>query len=198
MNTSKISKRLGFLVFCLAFTLTMCGAAAAAPTNTTHVTLNQSVNHTTNQVNTTTKTKLPDPQIYRNGKSVGTYSTIASALLASKSGDTIMLANDATFNENTLTISHSLTFNVIGLTHNPTINAQGKGPIFIIENGANLILNNINLENGKSAYGGAINIKDGTLTVNNCAFNFNTATYGGAIYNPKGETLTIISSAFST
>ncbi len=54
MITSKYSKRLGFLVFCLAFTLTMCGAAAAAPTNSTHTNLSTSVNHTTTSLNTTT------------------------------------------------------------------------------------------------------------------------------------------------
>ncbi len=195
MITSGYSKRLGFLIFCLAFTLTMCGAAVAAPTNTVHVNLNQSsANQNTVQLNTTSNyinssksqkstgtIKLPDPQVYRNGKSVGTYSTIAAAINAAKSGDTIMLASGATFNEHGLTISKNLDLNVFN--GQATINAQGKGQVFFIVGSVTVELDNLIIENGKATDCGAIS-NVGVLTVKDCTFKDNTATSdGGAISN---------------
>ena len=195
MITSKYSKRLGFLVFCLAFTLTMCGAAAAAPTNSTHVNLNQSVNHSVTPLNTTTTTKLPDPQVYNGSTYVGTYSTIADAISAAKSGDTIMLANGATFNEHGLTVSKNLVFNVFN-NGTSTINAQGVGQIFFIVGGVTVELENLILENGKATDGGAIG-NVGGLTVKDCSFTDNTATSdGGAISNDG--ILTVNNSTFTS
>jgi predicted outer membrane repeat protein len=198
ITTSKYAKRLGFLVFCLAFALTMCGAAAASSTNTTHIILNQSTTKlTTTQLNTSSSdinssktqkstgaTILPDPQVYRNGKSVGTYSTIAAAIKAAKSGDTIMLADGATFDEHGLTISKNLDFNVFN-NGQATINAQGKGQVFYIMGGVFVKLQNLMIENGKADNGGAIyNTMSNGLTIKDCTFNNNTATNsGGAIYN---------------
>ena len=36
MTTWKNEKRLGFLIFCLVFSITICGAASAASTNSMH------------------------------------------------------------------------------------------------------------------------------------------------------------------
>jgi PKD repeat protein len=58
MIKSNFSKRLGFLVFCLAFTLTMCGAAAAAPTTTTHNNISTSVNQATTTPATITSSNI--------------------------------------------------------------------------------------------------------------------------------------------
>jgi len=186
----------------------MCGAAVAAPTNTTHVNLNQSsANQNTVQLNTTSNyinssksqkstgtIKLPDPQIYRNGKSVGTYSTIAAAINAAKSGDTIMLASGATFNEHGLTIGKNLDFNVFN-NGQATINAQGKGQVFFIMGGIVVKLQNLIIENGKATDGGAIS-NVGALTVKDCTFKDNTATSdGGAISNDG--TLNINKSMFT-
>ncbi len=182
MITSNYGKRLGFLFFCLAFTLTMCGAASAAPTNSTHINLNQSVNNTATSLNTTANTKLPDPQVYNGHTYVGTYTTIADAINAAKSGDTIIIANGATFDEHGLTISKNLNFNVLN-NGKATMNAQGKGQIFFIVGGVNVELENLILENGKATDGGSIG-NVGVLTVKDCTFNGNTATSdGGAISN---------------
>jgi predicted outer membrane repeat protein len=196
MITSKISKRLGFIVFCLVFVLTLCGAASAASTNSNHDNLNQSVNHTVNQLNTVTSntnnistsknstgtTKLPDPQVYNGHTYVGTYNTIADAIKAASSGDTIWLASGGTFDEHGLTINKNLDFNVFNKSQ-ATINAQGKGQVFFIVGDVTVELENLILENGKATDGGAIS-NVGTLTVKDCTFTGNKATDdGGAISN---------------
>lgn len=194
MITSKYSKRLGFIIFFMTMALMMCGAVSAAPGNTTHdnLQLNSTNNSTQN---------LPDPQVYSNGKSVGTYSTISDAINAAQSGDTIMLENGGTFDEHGLTVNKNLDFKVFnnGIA---TINAQYKGSIFTIGNGVTVNIQNLILENGKAVNAGAI-LNHGTLTMNNCNFTGNTAIntvtygygYGGAIDNTG--TLTVNSCTFN-
>ncbi len=89
-----------------------------------------------------------------------------------------------------------------------TIDAQGNGPIFTIENGVTVTLQNLILENGKAnnvvntAFGGAIEneCENGLLTVKNCTFEDNTANssgcgYGGAIDSSEGS-LNVYDSTF--
>ncbi len=98
------------------------------------------------------------------------------------SGDTIMLENGATFQEHGLVINKNLNFNVFNNGY-ATIDAKNLGSIFLISNGVTVNLKNLILKNGKSTLGGAI-YNNGTLTINNCSFQDNTATKnGGAIYN---------------
>ncbi|MGP8190086.1 MAG: beta strand repeat-containing protein [Methanobacterium sp.] len=249
MTTWKNEKRLGFLIFCLVFSITICGAASAASTNSTHDNLqsasanqanlnstpNEATTPTTNSINTskspnstvtttqntnntkasksTGNTKLPDPQVYRSGVSVGTYSTIAEAIAAAISGDTIMLENGATFDEHGLVIDKNLNFNVFN-DGTATIDGQNLGTIFIIDNGVTVNLQNLIIENGLGTDGGGI-YNNGTLTVTNCTFTGNNAQNGGAIYNDatinvantttvvgntipiNGGTLTVINSTFT-
>ena len=267
MTTWKNEKRLGFLIFCLVFSITICGAASAASTNSTHDNLqsasanqanlnstpNEATTPTTNSINTSTpqkstvktpttnsintskspnstvtttqntnntkaskstgNTKLPDPQVYRSGVSVGTYSTIAEAIAAAISGDTIMLENGATFDEHGLVIDKNLNFNVFN-DGTATIDGQNLGTIFIIDNGVTVNLQNLIIENGLGTDGGGI-YNNGTLTVTNCTFTGNNAQNGGAIYNDatinvantttvvgntipiNGGTLTVINSTFT-
>ena len=198
MINSKFIKRLVFMVFCLAFTLTICGAASAAPANTTHTNISTSVNQATTVVNTTTNNikasqpknaKGADPQIYRNGVAVARgghpagykFPTIAAAISAAQSGDTIMLANGATFDEHGFSISKNLNFNVLN-NGTATIDGQNLGTIFIIDNGVTVNLQNLIIENGQGIDGGGI-YNNGTLTITNCTFTGNNAQNGGAIYN---------------
>ena len=204
MITYRNGKKFGFLIFCLAFALTLCGAAAAAPTNNTHTNISTSLNQTTNLVTNTITTNnnklskttatLNDPQIYKNGKPVSVpgfkaghvFLTIAGAVNAAQSGDTIMLANGGTFAANNLNITKNLNFNVFN-NGKATINANNKGSVFIINKGVTVNLQNLIIENGEAANGGAIN-NEGTLIAKNCVFKYNKATSnivggGGAIYN---------------
>jgi predicted outer membrane repeat protein len=138
--------------------------------------------------------RLPDPQIIKGGKSVGNYSSIADAIGAAESGDTIMLEDNGNFNESFLTISINLDFKVIN-NGTATINAEGKGWIFNIADGVTVNLQSLILENGAGDQGGAIQNGKGKLTVNNCNFKNNTATEaGGAIFN--NGTLIVTNSTF--
>ena len=179
MITSNFSKRLGCLVFCLAFTLTICGAASAAPTNTTHDTLQTNTSQATSQLNTTKitnksieKTNLPDPSVYNSkGQFLASFNSISEAVnfaqSSSQNDDTITLAS-ANYNENEITINKNMNFDV---SKNGYATICGLNNwIFYIENGATVKINNIFLINGTSSgVGGAIN-NYGFLTVNNCTF----------------------------
>jgi predicted outer membrane repeat protein len=213
MITSKYSKRLSFLVFCLAFILTMCGAAAAAPANSTHSNLSISVNPTTTQVNTISTsnninaskpqisaetTKLPDPSVYNSkGQLQGSFSKIMDAVnfaqSSSQNNDTITLA-PGTYDEHGFTINKNMNFNVLnsnGVSGTATIDAQGNGPVFTIEPGLTVNLTDLYIENGETGYyafGAAIWNHQGTLNVKDCDFVDNIATsnvngWGGAIQN---------------
>jgi len=105
MITFNYSKNIGFIVFSMVFALMMCKAVSAAHSNTKHdnLQLNSTSNSTQNQ---------PDPQVYSNGKYVGTYSTISAAINTVQSGDIIMLENGGTFDEHGLTVNKNLNFNV--------------------------------------------------------------------------------------
>ncbi len=211
----KYSKRLGLLVFCLAFTLTMCGAAAAAvPTNTTHNNISNNVNQATASLNTTTNSinrsqpkndTVADPQIYRNGVAVArgghaagyVFPTILGAINAALSGDTIMLANGATFYTTGFTIKKNLNFNVFN-NGKATLENVGNLPVFNIASGVIVLMQNLIMINGKYANGGAI-FNDGTLTVKNCTFIDDAATGnsgGGAIFNDGSSTLTVNNCTF--
>ena len=185
MITSNFSKRLGFLVFCLAFTLTMCGAAAAAvPANTTHDTIQTNTSQATTQLNTTKitmksmkKTNLPDPSVYNsNGQFLENFNSISDAVNYAQSNgqndDTITLA-PGTYDENGITINKNMKFDV---SQNGYATISGNDNwIFHIENGATVKISRISLIKGTtSGVGGAIN-NDGFLTVNNCTFEGDTA-----------------------
>ncbi len=251
MTTYKNEKQLGFLIFCLVFTITICGAASATSTNSTHtnlqstsvnqVNLNSTPNQTTTQTTTsinasnstkstvtttqntnntkasqppksTGTTKLPDPQVWHNGVYVATYGTIAEAITAALSGDTIMLEDGGIFDEYGLVINKNLNFNVIN-NGTATIDGLNLGTVFIIDNGVTVNLQNLIIENGQGTLGGAI-YNNGTLTVTNCTFTGNSAQDGGAIYNDatlaynnttvtsitvpaNGGTLNVINSTFT-
>ena len=118
---------------------------------------------------------------------------------AISNGAVIELAGDDVY----LALGSSISIDVEG-----TVTIDGKGHtidavglndrIFVIDDGATLILKNLTLKNAVSSNdGGAIYIDQGTLTVDNCTFTNNTATSenGGAIYNHQG-TLKITNSTF--
>jgi uncharacterized repeat protein (TIGR01451 family) len=90
---------------------------------------------------------------------------------------------------------------------NTIIDGSNGYQIFVINSGVNISLLNVTIRNAKptSKNGGAIQNNGGTLTVNNCKFNDNSASrtsfygndpiYGGAIYSTG--TLNIINSSFN-
>jgi predicted outer membrane repeat protein len=162
-------------------------------------TLPSNTKSSVNSVNMKINQTLPDPQIYKDGNPVsrGGYSaghvfrTIADAIAAAKSDDTIMLENGATFQEHGLLINKNLNFNVFN-NGQATIDGQSMAGIFIVNPGITLNLQNINIKNGKATNGAAI-LNYGIMTITGCSFTSNYANVaggadnGGAIYNkPNG------------
>ncbi|MDO5848694.1 MAG: Ig-like domain repeat protein [Methanobrevibacter sp.] len=91
---------------------------------------------------------------------------------------------------NAINISKDIVINGNG----KTIDGNGKGPIFTIDKGATVTINDITFINGNGDCGGAI-ANYGTLFLNNCKFLNNTATSkGGAVYN--NGILTVSNSEF--
>jgi hypothetical protein len=76
-----------------------------------------------------------------------------------------------------------------------TVDGASAHQVLIVNSGAKLIVQNLTIANGVSAFGGGI-INSGTLTVNNCTFSGNSGTSGGGIYN-SGGAITITNSTFS-
>ena len=151
-----------------------------------------SKNNFSNSLNSDNKT-FPDPQIYRGGVFIGSFTRIADAIAAAQSGDTISLEEGKTFYENNFYISKNLNFNVL---NGGTAIIDGSGNrIFYIKPGYTVTFKNIIFQNGKSSYGGAI-LNYGALFVTGCSFIGNTATGGGAIFNSGGY-LSVIGSSFT-
>ncbi len=112
-------------------------------------------------------------------------------------GSTITFDGDYTITlASTLTIDKYLTID--GTGHNITISGNNTIQVMSISYGVTVSLNNLIITNGNRLYnnsGGGI-FNSGTLTINNCTFSSNTASYiGGGIYN--GHVLTINNSTFS-
>ena len=139
---------------------------------------------------------VPDPQIYYDGVPVSrggypaghTFSSIASAIAAAQSGDTIMLEG-TTFYEHCLVINKNLNFDVFN--GQATLDGQNAGYIFLINPGVTVYLQNLILTHGRYSSGGAI-LNYGKLTLNNVGFYNNHATSnGGAIYNTPNGALSV-------
>jgi CSLREA domain-containing protein len=81
---------------------------------------------------------------------------------------------------------------------NITVSGNNSVRVMVVNNGANLTLQNLTIANGKvsSVSGGGIT-NNGTLTVTNSTFSGNRAGYGGGIYNASSGTLTVTNSTFS-
>ncbi len=102
------------------------------------------------------------------------------------------------FNDVAIMLYKSITIN--GNGH--TIDASGKATIFYIQQDSNYVLNNITFINGigkmgsNSNLGGAINILDShNVSIINCKFINNSATYGGAV-STHGNNITFINNTF--
>jgi autotransporter family porin len=113
--------------------------------------------------------------------------TINNATDTVSSGGTVKIANGV-YNENDITINKNMT--ITGLDQNKTIiNGTNTNTIFIIPSGVNVVISKLTLTNGgDSSNHGAIE-NNGTITVKNCRFTSNNATFGGAIYNEGTATV---------
>jgi len=116
---------------------------------------------------------------------IGPKKTIKNATGTVQINGTIQIASGI-YKEQNITIKNNM--DIIGENQkNTIIDAQQLGRIFIIPTGIKLKITNLRFTNGNSTDGGAIH-NSGTLNVNICMFNFNTAPRGGAVTN-KGTSL---------
>lgn len=134
--------------------------------------------------------------VYVSG-TVGPKKTIKNAASVVSSSGTVKIA-EGTYKEQNIVINRNM--NIQGGNQNKTIiDAQSLGRIFIIGQGVTLSINNLTLTNAQStSYGGAIYNYKGNLNVNNITFKDNKVTNGngGAIYNTNGI-VTVTNSFFS-
>ena len=159
----------------------------------------------------------------RGGHDAGyVYTSIAEAVNAAQSGDTIILEPGTYTGTGNYNININKDLTIIGENQDNTIiDSQNKGNIFNIASGVTLTLENLTFTNN-TAYGdsgtilndGTVNItnstftsntaesggailNDGTLNITNSTFTSNTAGHGGAIYN-NGGTVNITNSTFTS
>lgn len=134
----------------------------------------------------------------------GTYSNIKDAYdAAADDGDTIVIANGTYTGSSNRGITISKNINITGQSQAGTIiDAQGADYIFYIDEGYSVTISQLTLRNGNTTSSGGAIYNNGTLTINKCTFENNTAPSttdyigdGGAIYS-KGD-LTVIDSIFS-
>jgi len=121
-------------------------------------------------------------------------SNIQKAVDSANSGDTLNL-QAGTYKQHNIQINKDLTIKGPYTTDSPTaiIDGQNSGSVFQILKGTSVTLQYLTIQNGNTATDsyssdGAGIFNKGTLTVNNCIIQKNTAKngYGGGIYNYGG------------
>ncbi len=127
-----------------------------------------------------------------------TFEDIQNLIDKATAGSTIKLSGTYIGNSKEITINKALT--IKGVDGKATLNAKGLSRIFNIK-AKGVILENLNLINGKSDNGGAIyaksrNSKTYCVKINKCVFKNNTAKRGGAIYS--GANLKVTNSKFTS
>jgi hypothetical protein len=147
------------------------------------------------------------------GPVVVTNCTEANLIAATAAGGRVTFACDGT-----ITLSKTMTFSLDtvldGTGHQITISGFGKVRVFCVNPNVTLSMSNLTITGGYADSGGALK-NSGTLTMDQCTFNFNSAAgtngdsspgywadggsggdaAGGAIYNLGG--LTVSRSAFN-
>ena len=121
---------------------------------------------------------------------------IKNAISSASNGDTLDLSA-GTYNEHDIVVNKNLTITGPKTTnHNPptaVVDAQKLGRVFLINSGLNVTLQYLIIQNGGNQHlsgGGVYN--DGSLTINNCTLQRNSATHnGGAVSNSDNGILTI-------
>jgi hypothetical protein len=161
------------------------GAVAAAPGDTIYV------NGSSGQDNW-------DGQIAVWNGTSGPKATIKNATGTINNGGTINIADGIYNGAQNTNITLSKSMNINGQSKDGTIiNGTDTNWIFSILPGINITITNLTFSNGFVHYGegAAINCS-GNLTVNNCNFQYNNATDGGAIATYNGSFLTLNNSDF--
>ena len=125
---------------------------------------------------------------------------------ATGGGNRVIKFNIAGIGPFTITLASELpaiasSMSIIGGTTQATgviISGNSSTQILLINHPVTVTLQNLSLQNGTSSgAGGAIQVGQGNLTIDNCTIFDNTAVLGGAIHTGRGTTLTVTNSTFS-
>ncbi len=136
-----------------------------------------------------------------DGSKAHPYATVSKALKMVSSGGNIHILK-GTYNEGGLTVDKNV--HIIGESQlNTIISAKGsQSDIFTINDGVNVIIQNLTLTNGAARGSGGAIYNGGNLTLKDCTLSENSAytlgdtTYnGGAVYNEG--TLTVSGCTFN-
>jgi hypothetical protein len=132
----------------------------------------------------------------------GNYQTIQAAVTAASSGDIIQLRSGQTFtgpdNKN-IPVNINLTFDTTDPYGTyPTIDLQNSGRFILGASGTSVTIQHLGINNGlANPVGGAI-LSYGNVTISNCNFNANVATYdGGAICVSAATSFNILACNFT-
>jgi hypothetical protein len=135
---------------------------------------------------------------FNPGCSVANLATNVTAAGGNNQDDTINLASGCTYNlSSTLTVNADSGY-LLTINGNGAVLSGGNLiRVLTINSGANVILNNVTIQDGYSVYdGGGIYNDRGTVTLTNSTVSDNSARYGGGISNSWG-TLTLTNTSVS-
>ena len=132
-----------------------------------------------------------------NGTS-GPKLSIKNATETVNNGGTVKIANGIYNGARNTNINIDKNINIVGQSKDSTIiDGNSKNWIFNVKPGIIVNISNLTLTNGKSSKNGGAIYNKGTLTVNNCKFNDNSAYSGGAIDNYIGSKLNVSGCTFN-
>ncbi|MBI5459795.1 pseudomurein-binding repeat-containing protein, partial [Methanobacterium sp.] len=131
------------------------------------------------------------------GTLYGPKKSIKNATGTVTDGGTVNIANGMYTGPGNTNITIGKNMSIVGQSQeNTIIDGTKTTSIFNILNNANVILFNLTLTNGHTASNGGAICNSGTLIIENCTLNNNTATYGGAIYSDQMGMLVVVNSTF--
>lgn len=116
------------------------------------------------------------------------YTTIADAIAAAASGDTISIT-DAVHSESGIVVNQNLTIEGQGASAT-AVDGGGTGTVFTIDSGVTVTFQNLTIQNGSAWFGGGILNEGGAVTLNNTVIAGNQVFgYGAGIFNAGGTVL---------
>ena len=207
-----MKKQILLAIMALFLVVLACNAVSAAPVNnsTTQLAVNNSTASSGHSAPATQKSVVKavsasaaNGDVYvsktgddktGDGSKAHPYATISKALEMVSSGGNIYILK-GTYNEAGLTVDKNV--NILGESQvNTIIDAQGQGNIFTINQGVNVLIQNLTLTHGSIQGSGGAIYNRGNLTLKDCIFKENSIFgNGGAIYNVG--TLTLSSATFN-
>lgn len=172
-----------FPLLILAFIISFCFCVGAVNADNSHLYVNTHGDDTWNG----------ESPVYNSTTGNGPKATVKDAAANVAADGTINVAK-GTYAEHGITVTSSMM--IVGKNQRNTIIDGQQNQIFHVNPNVSLTLVNLTLKNAFDVHGGAI-VNYGNLTLINCTFYNNTAIFDGAIYNYVGGIVTIENCKFT-